>query len=132
MKTKSRFFKVAVLIAIFFGSAFISYSFVSEMKGHSSTTNEIAEILTEYCNCEKVVLDTSSFGLAFSNNGIAHTTASYRLMGTSNASVEAETIRLHTLLKSNVATYHKMDSIELTYVSEAKEESIVLKNGKIK
>lgn len=129
MKTQSRLIKVSVLIAIFFGSAFLSYSFVSGLKEHDKTTARMEQVLKENCHCKEISIDISSYGIQFNDDGVSNENVRFILRDCAMTSVKTEAKRVHAILSEKVPSYGTIDKVSFSFLSEAKEETIQIKNG---
>ena len=118
----------AIIIAVpFFMGMYIGIT------SHTGTTGEISKTLEENCNCEKVNVDHSAYGIQFSRtDGLTGEKASYTLKNCKiNKSFTAEGVRLNDLLVSEVEGYKDLDVVHLNFENEDQMNRIVIKKGKL-
>lgn len=129
MKTKNRILKISAIVAIFFGSAFLSYSFVSGLKEHDRTTASMEQVLKEHCHCKDVSIDISSYGIQFNDEGVSNENVHFLLRDCAITSVKTEAKRVHAILSEKVPSYGTIDIVSFSFLSEEKQETIQVKNG---
>lgn len=100
---------------------------------HTGTTGDISKTLKENCNCKKIAVDHSAFGLQFNKeDGLTSEKAAYTLKDCKlDKTIAVEANRLNEILVSNIADYKELDVVHLNFINGDKEERIVIKKGKL-
>jgi hypothetical protein len=100
------------------------------VKTDSENTQKIQSILNENCNCESIEKSIYAKGVQYSNNqGFTTETVDFILTNCKYDTLNEEGERIAKILnKEGFATFNL---ITLDFISDEKQETITIKNGKI-
>ena len=124
--------KKLIIVFVLFGVVgfMVGKTVLGSVRSDNDNIDKIQNILEDHCNCESIEKNIYAKGVQYSNDqGFTTEKIDFTLTNCNYESINEEGARIVKVLNSK--GLETFNLITLDFISEEKQETVIIKNGKI-